>query len=50
MKGLVYDKALRGRSVTKVWDYGLNPIVPMYDQTGKVNPPGFDGGTVGKTV
>ena len=35
MQGLVYDKALRGRDVTKVHDFGLHPIVPVYDKTGK---------------
>ena len=35
MQGLVYDKALRGRDVTKVHDLGLHPIVPVYDKTGK---------------
>ena len=35
MQGLVYDKALRGRDVTKVYDFGLHPIVPVYDKTGK---------------
>lgn len=35
MQGLVYDKALRGRDVTKVHDLGLHPIVPVYDKSGK---------------
>ena len=30
---LLYDKALRGTMVNKIWAMGLQPIIPVYDKT-----------------
>jgi hypothetical protein len=29
---LLYDKALRGTSVNRIWEKGLQPIIPVYDK------------------
>ncbi|MSX57176.1 MAG: hypothetical protein F2772_16800, partial [Actinobacteria bacterium] len=35
MQALAFDKALRGTWVTDTWNLGLQPVVSIYDKTGK---------------